>query len=144
MKKPLLLAVLFLPLVCLIGWTIFLTASRNQGKDVKVAVMGYDPRDLLSGHYIQYQIDWNRTDCSQFPGKTCPKKDFCHQARWGRQCRFYIPEQYAKELDELFRKRNTTDTVFEVVYSYRPGRKPFAKEMLINGRAWKASVQQGK
>ena len=144
MKKNLLLAVLFLPLICLIGWTIFLTASRNQGKDVKVAVMGYDPRDLLSGHYIQYQIDWKRTDCSQFPEGECPREKFCKEARWGRRCRFYIPEKYAQELDDLFRHRNTTDTVFEVTYSYRPGHQPIAKDILINGRSWKACVQQGK
>ncbi|WP_428075206.1 GDYXXLXY domain-containing protein [Candidatus Avelusimicrobium luingense] len=141
MKKRLLLAVFFLPLICLIGWTIFLTVSRNQGTEVKVAVRGYDPRDLLSGHYIAYQIDWAKTDCDQFPDSICPKEKFCHQARWGRQCRFYIPEQYAKELDDLFRKRNSTDTVFEIIYSYRPGHKPLAKEMLINGRAWKAAIK---
>lgn len=141
MKKPLLVIALFLPLACLIGWTLFLTVSRNQGTDVKVAVTGYDPRDLLSGHYIAYQIDWERTDCRQFAGNICPKEQFCREARWGRQCRFYIPEQYAKELDELFRKRNSTDNIFEVVYSYRPGRKPMAKEMLVNGRSWKAAIK---
>ena len=141
MKKPLLAIALSLPLVCLIGWTLFLAVLRNQGTDVKVAVTGYDPRDLLSGHYIAYQIDWDQTDCTQFAGNVCPKEQFCREALWGRQCRFYIPERYAKELDDLFRKRNTTDNVFEVVYSYRAGRKPMAKEMLINGRSWKATVK---
>ena len=142
MKKPFLITILFLPLACLVGWTIFLTASRNQGTEVKVAVMGYDPRDLLSGHYIAYQVDWEQTDCAQFPGNTCPKETFCHQDRWGRQCRFYVPEQYAQKLDDLFRKRNSTDTAFEVVYSYRPGHKPFAKELLINGSPWKDFITQ--
>ena len=102
--------------------------------------MGYDPRDLLSGHYIQYQIDWDSTDCSQFRNGQCPEKDFCKEARWGRQCRFYIPEDKARDLDELFRKRNDTDTKFEVVYSYRPGQKAVAKQLLINGQDWRNAL----
>jgi len=140
MKAKILAVCFTLPFVCLVIWTVSLAWQRNHGPEVKVAVMGYDPRDLLSGHYIQYQIDWARTDCTQFKANRCPEKDFCKEARWGRQCRFYIPENKARDLDELFRKRNDTDIKFEVVYSYQPGQKAVAKQLLINGQDWRKAL----
>lgn len=140
MKKQFLAGIFFLPLICLMSWTVFLSVTRNQGTEVKVAVMGYDPRDLISGHYIAYQIDWGKTDCTQFPDKKCPAREFCREARWGRQCRFYIPEEYAKKLDDLFRRRSSEGTRFEVIYAYRTGHKPMAKELLINGQPWRNAL----
>lgn len=140
MNKKGLAALFFIPFVCLLCWTIWLYIQRETGQEVKVAVMGYDPRDLLSGHYIQYTIDWNRTDCSQFKGGSCPANAFCKEARWGRQCRFYIPEANAKKLDSLFRRRNTTNMIFEVVYSYHEGLEPLPKQLLINGKDWHESL----
>ena len=140
MRKNLLIPALIMPILVLFGWLLLLIAQMNSGYDVKVAVMGYDPRDLLSGHFIQYQIDWNKTDCSQFETGVCDEDSFCKSAYWGRQCRFYIPEEYAATLDKMFRERNETDNVFEVVYSYQKGRKPIAKELLINGKPWRESL----
>lgn len=140
MKAKILAICFAIPFVCLVIWTIALSWQRNNGQEVKVAVMGYDPRDLLSGHYIQYQIDWTRTDCSQFEANRCPEKDFCKEARWGRQCRFYIPENKARDLDKLFRQRNDTDMKFEILYSYQPGQKAVAKQLLINGQDWRQAL----
>lgn len=144
MRKGLLITALVLPITILFGWLMLLISQMNSGYEVKVAVMGYDPRDLLSGHYIQYQIDWEKTDCSQFESGECDQEPFCKEAFWGRQCRYYIPEEYAKELDEMFRSRNESGDVFEVVYSYQQGRKPMAKEMLINGKPWRESLSLNK
>lgn len=30
----------------------------TQGSDWDVPIMGYDPRDLLRGHYVEYRYDW--------------------------------------------------------------------------------------
>ncbi len=141
MNKKILALVFIIPFVILLAWTIWLYAQQATGKEVKVAVNGYDPRDLLSGHYIQYTIDWDRTDCRQFPNGICPKNEFCKNARWGRQCRFYIPEKNAAELDELFWRRRVTGMIFEVVYSYRKGSEPLAKQLLINGQDWRESLE---
>ena len=144
-KKYLWLIAFALPLIGLMTWTISLYAQRNLGQDVRVQITGYDPRDLLSGHYLQYQIDWDKTDCKQFKNQICPdKKDFCEEARWGRQCRFYLPEKHARQLDLLFRIRSQSKDVFEIVYSYRPGHKAFAKQLLINGQDWTKHPKMGK
>lgn len=143
MNKRLLAVTLTLPWLCLLGWVLFLTASANSGKQITLPVTGYDPRDLLSGRYIAYQIDWDKADCTQFDKGICPKEEFCKEARWGRECRFYIPEATANELDSLFRRRNR-DLKFEVVYAYRSGQTPIAKQLLINGKDWQAYLKDTK
>ena len=141
MNKKLLFVIFAIPFVCLSFWALFLTQQINTGKEVRVRIMGYDPRDLLSGHYIQYQIDWAQTDCSQFSYNRCPNDEFCNETLWGRkQCRFYVPEKHAEELDRLFRRRNQTDMIFEVVYSYKENFEPIAKQLLINGQSWQESL----
>lgn len=37
------------------GWSDF---KSKQGTDWLVPIQGYDPRDLLRGHYIQFSYDW--------------------------------------------------------------------------------------
>lgn len=52
------LAALALPLVGL--GALWLTTDRasRQGTEWDVPIEGYDPRDLLQGHYVQFQYDW--------------------------------------------------------------------------------------
>ena len=142
MNKKFLILALSFPFIALIVWTISLYVQQSTGTEIKVAVMGYDPRDLLSGHYIRYTIDWEKTDCSQFPNGICPKEEFCKQSRFGNQCRFYIPERHAEKLDRLFRRRNNTTMIFEVIYSYQAGGEPLAKKLLINGKDWRESLKK--
>jgi len=137
MNKRLLAAVLALPWFCLLGWTLFLATVNHNAKKIILPITGYDPRDLLSGRYISYQIDWDKADCSQFTEGVCPKENFCKKARWGSECRFYVPEARANQLDRVFRRRNTDNLKFEVLYIYREGMPPIAKEMLINGKPWR-------
>ena len=144
MKKYLFLGMLVLPLLILASWAGWLAIQRESGREVKVVISGYDPRDLLSGHYLAYTIDWNRTDCRQFNEQgICPKKEFCHEARWGRQCHFYIPDAQAAILDDLFRHHNQ-EYLFEVVYTYCAGQHPMAKKLLINGQEWDAFLTHSK
>jgi len=142
MNKKFLILALSFPFIALIVWTISLYIQQSTGTEIKVAIMGYDPRDLLSGHYIRYTIDWEKTDCSQFPNGICPKDEFRKQSRFENQCRFYIPERHAEKLDRLFRRRNNTTMIFEVIYSYQAGREPLAKKLLINGKDWRESLKK--
>ncbi|MBP5615193.1 MAG: GDYXXLXY domain-containing protein [Alphaproteobacteria bacterium] len=136
MKRNLLIACLILPVICLLAWVIYLSTERQTGRDVTVVITGYDPRDLLGGRYIAYQIDWKKTDCTQFKGNICPKHRFCHEAKWGRRCRFYVPQDKAAFLDKVFRNTSKTGDIFEVVYTYHEHRLPLAKTLLINGKDW--------
>lgn len=154
MKNKLFILIFLLPLICLMGWTGFLTYQQKNGQEVKVVITGYDPRDILSGHYIAYRIDWEKTDCNQFKDGICPEDDFCKRNKlskifsWGAPCRFYVPEKYAAQLDKTFRNATgfliddkAKKDIFEVVYSYQEGKEPFAKELLINGKDWRESIK---
>lgn len=55
MKKTALIA-LALPIVALLGWCILLERGLSQGEMVRVRITGYDPRDLLSGHFVRYAL----------------------------------------------------------------------------------------
>ncbi len=142
MSKKILSLILFTPLLCLVVWCLFLNYQRENGMNLTLPIMGYDPRDLLSGHYIQYQIDWQKVDCGIFPQGVCPEQDFCVKAEWGRECRFYIPETEAKALNRLFWNRYADHLLFEIVYSYQPGHTAIAKQLLINGLDWKQYMKK--
>jgi uncharacterized membrane-anchored protein len=39
-------------------WLLSLNIPLMQAQEVTLAVTGYDPRDLLSGHYLRYRVDY--------------------------------------------------------------------------------------
>ncbi|WP_176594291.1 GDYXXLXY domain-containing protein [Sphingobium sp. EM0848] len=56
--RLLLAAALLLPLVVLAcSWAATYRLAR-QGQEWLIPIKGYDPRDLLRGHYVQYRYDW--------------------------------------------------------------------------------------
>ena len=122
---------LFLPFGVLLGWTGYLTYTSLTAPQVIVAVKGYDPLDLFSGHYIQYEIDWEKTNCRQFPEGYCPKSQFVNIPR-----RYYLPEQAAEKIDRLMQAQNTVSVHFDMVFSYIKGRQPIARMLLINNQKW--------
>jgi hypothetical protein len=68
-KRAAPLAAFALPLAglaALWGWSDYLS---RQGTDWLVPVAGYDPRDLLRGHYVQYSYDWPGQDEAALPGE---------------------------------------------------------------------------
>jgi hypothetical protein len=52
------LLTLALPLVGLGGTWAWTHVRAQQGAEWDVPIMGYDPRDLLRGHYIVFRYDW--------------------------------------------------------------------------------------
>ena len=75
MKRAAHLAAFALPLAglaALWGWSDYLS---RQGTDWLVPIAGYDPRDLLRGHYVQYSYDWPGLDGAAlrqgWPGELC-------------------------------------------------------------------------
>ena len=49
---------LALPLAGLCLAWIWTEAGSREGTEWNVPVTGYDPRDLLRGHYVQFRYDW--------------------------------------------------------------------------------------
>lgn len=142
MRKYLVMAAFCASFLILFGWMSQVALTAKKAPTVTLAITGYDPRDLLSGHYIQFQIDWDKSDCTQFNPPVCPKDRFR-----GAQ-RFYIPEEYAPALDRRFRMSSplsptfgTQRDVFEVVYAYPKNAKPTPRQLLINGKDWRETIK---
>ena len=61
-------AALVLPLIGLaVAWAVS-HQRGEQGTDWEVPVQGYDPRDLLRGHYLVFQYDWPGLEDGELPG----------------------------------------------------------------------------
>lgn len=57
-SRLMLAATLLLPLAALaVSWAVT-HHQAQQGQDWLIPIQGYDPRDLLRGHYVQYRYDW--------------------------------------------------------------------------------------
>lgn len=52
------LLALVLPVAGLAGLWAWTESWTQEGTDWEVPVQGYDPRDLLRGHYIEFAYDW--------------------------------------------------------------------------------------
>lgn len=72
-KGILKIAALLLPIVAMVLLIGAHSYNRENGTEWRIPVTGYDPRDLLRGHYLTFRYDWNwekrmNTACS---GKEC-------------------------------------------------------------------------
>ncbi len=54
--SPLFLIAVLLPMLGYLGSIGFAEAKRWGAPTIQVAIEGYDPRDLVRGHYLNYQI----------------------------------------------------------------------------------------
>jgi uncharacterized membrane-anchored protein len=74
---------LFLPLALLLPLVglglIWLLAEResDQGTEWDVPIAGYDPRDLLRGHYVQFRYDWPAVQEDDVPAWSVSQKSLC-------------------------------------------------------------------
>ena len=55
MKK--LVAIIF-PIIALVAWSLSLEVQMRTGGEVRLRITGYDPRDLLSGHYLRFAFSF--------------------------------------------------------------------------------------
>ncbi len=137
-KNYLKLVLMIAPALLLLGWGSVLSYQLHSGREVVLRIKGYDPRSLLSGHYIQYQIDWENSDCGQFENGICPEEEFkcaLFKGYWGEYGRFYVSERQASDLDKAVRD---SENEAEIVYSYRKERRPYALRLQISGKVFEA------
>jgi uncharacterized membrane-anchored protein len=152
-KRLLLLCGLLVPFVGIIFLAGYKEFVINSGKEFTLKVRGFDPRDLLSGHYITYQIDFDipglcsaesvtravclAADGNHFASPTAAMCDYpllgeCRHGRFRSGLeRFYIPQAEAGRLDHAVRKGEGA-----IVVSVTPAGERVVKELLIQGQRW--------
>lgn len=115
MRRLTLLILLLLPVVAIGAWIGLLLVDRTSDPALRIAIRGFDPRDLLRGHFLLFQLDL-RTD-TVGSGPACLVPDSADPLRpvasppWQgcpypvadtqRSYRYYLPEETALELQRL-------------------------------------------
>ena len=119
------------PMLALLLWTILLEISLHNQREIWVQARGYDPRNLISGHYMLLEIDWEKTDCTQFKNNVCPIKEFENSYK------YYLSEKDAVNLENLGRKCN-----MELKFTHPKNMfsKPMLTELRICGKIIKNNV----
>lgn len=63
---------LFIPLLVMFAWVIDLELTKQNSPEVRFTISGYDPRDLLSGHYLRFRINYGFDNiCVEQYGENC-------------------------------------------------------------------------
>ena len=128
MKNKIICILLFLPIFAMASMMAYYMVHGNFQK-VRVAVNGYDPRDLLSGFYMQLTPDWQRTDCTQFTENICPQKEF------ESVYNYYINRSHSDKLSQAVNEKRA-----ELLFSYKQGQTPQIVDLLIDGRPKKEFI----
>ena len=159
----LLIAALAFPVVILIGMTGINEYYLRTSQSLVLPVQGYDPRDLLSGHYLIYKVDYGLScpeDLENFPvtayicfkplkyivafkqPKNCPLfiKGECLGNRefQANANRYYIPEDKARQLEDLFLKADKKNVVLSVTGKGHV----LVKDLIIDGQSIKALIRK--
>lgn len=158
-KRILLIVALTLPILAL-GLNAWLKSEqRNSGEEIVLPIEGFDPRDLLSGHYLIYRVDYGVANgCHEHnvEASVClrPKLGIFAKGKLPADCelfihgrcddsaafsagieRFYLPEEYAQALEDKVR-----DNQGELVLSVDSQGNVAIRDLLIEGRPWKEVV----
>jgi len=81
--KRVLLAMAVIDLLFFGGW-VMREESRRRGGAIHLPIEGYDPRDLLSGHYVRFQLAAVREAASFIEARgTISPQRFCIEPRDG-------------------------------------------------------------
>ncbi len=153
--KKALIVVLLLPIFVLAGLTAFRAYVRTFGMEVTLPISGYDPRDLLSGHYLIYRIEYG-------VGGICPTMDqrragyvclepkffsydepaecnklisgFCTNSRFEAGIeKFFIPENKARYLERQIQSKAAS-----IVLSLTASGNTQVKDLLVDGKSWES------
>lgn len=127
-KKVWLGLALAFPIITLSAWTWYVEEGIKNAPEMTIRAEGYDPRSLISGHYLYLRLNWQDTDCTQFDD------DLCHPNRFESVYKYYIPEDVAPQLDKAVRKKNVK---VDLVFAYPENKNPYLKRMMINNEPWK-------
>lgn len=164
MKNPQLrlVAALLFPIVVLAANTWMYQQQRKASETFKFPIEGFDPRDLLSGHYLFYNVNYgipsvNGCPTSDIAAVLClrPEKRVYPADERPNNCevylqgecdastaftagleRFYIPQEYATKLEAAIAEKKG-----EIEVSIDKHGNAAILDLLINGQPWKETIQ---
>ena len=158
---------LFLPIFVLLAWTLSVQSMIARGTKLDLPVRGYDPRDILAGHYLSVAVDyssfpsecktedkemrWKKRDaffCASSGRIVLEKqtdcgafiKGYCWYDRFNDNVsRFYVPEEVAGRLEKEIRKKENNPMLR---LSLTPDGRAFPVEFILQGMPYKEWLEK--
>lgn len=156
---------LFLPLLVLGGLVSKNAHDLASAKTWRVGITGYDPRDLLHGHYLNFRFAWNLSPASRgcLAGQSCC---LCLDAQAGSMTpltslmscgaaaacastlswphpqdaqRYFIPESAATQLNRLLANSRFN---LSVDLNITPSGRQILGDLYIDGVEWREYLRQ--
>ncbi len=150
---------LLIPILIILGGIGKSEYQLATGEMWRFKISGYDPRDLLRGHYVTYQVefDWQKDkgvcsdtkDCclclsrkKDSLGSTKVSKMSCSMAidrcdglmreEYIKELRkYFIPEDQGKALEKVIREKEA-----EILVAISDKGYPAVRDLLVNGETW--------
>lgn len=127
------MAALLLPLLVPALLTGKIMYERAQAPIYQVRIEGYDPRDLLYGHYLMFRFAPEKSQGAEhFP------KDMAEKLQ-RLQGRYYIPEEKAATLDRLLRDQGR---IMAIDVGVPTQGKAFMGDLYIDGQPMPAFLRE--
>ena len=137
----------------------------RRAQELSLPIQGYDPRDLLHGHYIQFRLALEPApDDAACSAETCclcltrvPGQMAAHSMRLPcsevrsacagslplsaaqRSWRFYVPEERAQEIERALRDAHAVGRAFAVL-AIEPRGEARVRELVLSGRHYGSAV----
>lgn len=161
MKRLVILAAV-LPVVGLVGLVAKAEFATRSGPTWTVPIQGYDPRDLLRGHYLRYAFEFDWQDGASCGDADRPEAGCClcltetgaepqvrqvqcsdtsscdgwlHAESVAPPLRYYVPETSALDLETALRKHDAA-----VTFTSGRGGEPAIGALTLDGRMWQDVV----
>jgi uncharacterized membrane-anchored protein len=155
-----LLLALALPIVALALLVARGELTTRHGRPYRIRIVGYDPRDLVRGHYLRYRLDFRWDDARE--RCTTSECAYCLRGPAGSEplvtrvsrddtagCdasfpetqldhlqEFYIPEDRGADLERAIRQRKA-----ELLVRVAAGGNVVIQDLLLDGTPWREVVR---
>lgn len=147
MKKFRLYLFFFLPILILFIWVLHDEYQLRASKEFVFKISGYDPKHLLSGHYLTYQVEYGQPNpCERHHDQDeiylClnKSKDQCLQVIKGI-CRFNrflagIERYYVSESDAVRLEQQIRAGEVKLAIRVAPNGSAMVSHMIVNGEIY--------
>jgi uncharacterized membrane-anchored protein len=161
LKRASLILALALPIAALGIMVARGEVITRSGRAYRISIEGYDPRDLVRGHYLRYRLDFRweepRERCTVAECAYCLRGEAGSEplvVRVGRDdtagCdasfpetqldrlqQFFIPEDRGPVLERALRSRDA-----KLLVKVSRGGSVVIQDLLLDGRPWREVVQE--
>lgn len=168
MRGRLEIVAVVLPILLLVGMVGRAEWQLAHSKTWNFAIRGYDPRDLLRGHYMRFQLDVSPSATLDACARGAPDCCYCLEPGEGLEAhvtlarcetaadacedfvrteplhdfdRFYIPEEGRGEMERILREAAQQDRAHLAVAVSDAG-EPMIEALLIDGEPIEAAMPE--